>query len=266
MVSRSISFYPKGFTIYIFSLSPFYEMLRLQRLVEEGGCMRRRRIKPVSVLVVASLLVFVAVRCAEAQSGRRAPKPASPSAPAPTPTPEPELARPAQAKTPAQPQISLRILSNIASDIYLSIPAPERMQEWVAKRLRDASALSVTGGEMVSRKEAVNRAKAAKEGFIIFLQFDQIGYYSTTPGSARPNFDDMRINYSVLAPETGKARASGVVYLNDRSTLVGIGRGRNIPVCYPGVSADDYRLIQASLEVAARIMSALGVSAPPVCS
>ena len=226
--------------------------------------MRRRRIKVASVLVVASLLLFGAVRCAEAQSGRRgAPKAASPSAPAPTPEPEPTQA--AQAKTPAQPQISLLILSNISSDIYLSIPSPERMQAWVAKRLRDASALAVAEGESVSRKEAINRAKAAKEGFIIYLQFDQLGIASTAPG-ARPNLDDMRISYSILAPETGKAKASGVVYLNERSTLVGIGRGRNVPVCYPGVSADDYKLIQASIEVAARIMSALSVSAPPVCS
>jgi hypothetical protein len=239
-------------------------MLGLQRLLEEGGFMRRRRIKMASVLVVASLLVFVGCRVAEAQSGRRAPKATSPS-PTVAPTPEPEQAQPARAKTPAQPQIPLLILGNISSDISFSIPAPERMQEWVAKRLRDSSALAVSGGEMVSRKEAINRAKAAKEGFIIYLQFDQLGI-STTPGGARPNFDDMRINYSVLAPETGKAKASGVVYLNERSTLVGIGRGRNIPVCYPGVSADDYKLIQASLEVAARIMSALGVSAPPVCS
>src|SRR4051812_18317965 len=132
-----------------------------------------------TVLVVASLLVFVAGHAAKAQSGRRAPKVTSPSAPAPTPTPETEQATPAQAKTPAQPQISLLILSNISSDIYLSIPAPDRIQRWVAKRLRDASALAVAEGESVSRKEAIDRAKAAKEGFIIYLQFDQLGLASS---------------------------------------------------------------------------------------
>lgn len=224
--------------------------------------MRGTRLNTSSLLVVASLLVFLAAGSIEAQSGRRAPKPASPSVPAPTPQPEP----PAQPKTPAQPQIPLLVLSNISHDMYMSIVSPERIQRWVAKRLRDASALAVAEGESVSRKEAINRAKAAKEGFIIFLQIDQMGFYTTLPGTARPNYDDMRINYSIFSPVTGKAKSSGVVYLNQRSSIIGIGRGQGLPVCYPGVSRDDYMLIEASLEVASRIMNALSVSAAPPCS
>jgi hypothetical protein len=121
-------------------------------------------------------------------------------------------------------------------------------------------------GESVSRKDAINRAKAAKDGFIIFLQFDQIGFDTTMPGSARPNYDDMRINYSIISPVTGKTKSAGVVYLNQRSSIIGIGRGQGVPTCYPVVSRDDYILLQASLEVASRIMNALSVSAPPACS
>jgi hypothetical protein len=223
--------------------------------------MRRKRLETSWLLVVASLLLFLTAGGVRAQSGRRAAKPASPSVPAPTPQPE----RPAQPKTPTQPQISLLILSDISQNINFSIVSPERIARWVGKRLRDAAALAVVEGESVSRKDAINRAKAAKEGFIIFLQIDQMGYFTSAPGSARPNFDDMRINYYVLEPVTGKAKNSGVVYMKDRTSIIGIGRG-GLPVCYPGVSRDDYILIQASLEVASRIMNALSVSAGPPCS
>ncbi|HYO92241.1 MAG TPA: hypothetical protein VEQ40_11420 [Pyrinomonadaceae bacterium] len=223
--------------------------------------MRRTRLETSWLLVVASLLLFLTAHTVHGQSGRRAAKPASPSVPAPTPQPEPT----AQPKTPTQPQISLLILSDISQYINFSILSPERITRWVGKRLRDASALAVAEGDSASRKDAINRAKAAKDGFIIFLQIDQMGYFTTTPGSARPNYDDMRINYYVLEPVTGKTKSSGVVYMKDRSSIIGIGRG-GLPVCYPGVSRDDYILIQASLEVASRIMSALNVSAGPPCS
>lgn len=213
--------------------------------------------------VIAFLLLFLMTDVAEAQSGRRAAKPASPSAPAPAPQPEPS----AQPKKPAQPEISLLILSDISQNINFSIASPERIARWVGKRLRDASALSVAEGDSTSRKEATNRAKAAKEGFIIFLQLDQLGYFTSAPGSARPNYEDMRINYYILEPVTGKAKSSGVVYMRDRGGIIGvIGRGQGLPVCYPGINRDDYILIQASLEVASRIMNALNVSAGPPCS
>lgn len=215
------------------------------------------------LLIAASLLLFLAAGSLQAQSGRRAPKPISPAPPQPTPQPQPP---PAQAKTPVQPQTSVVVLGDISQNIYMSVPSPERISRWVAKRLRDASALAVAEGDSVSRKEAVDRAKASKDGFVVFLQFDQIGFNTTMPGSARPNYDDMRINYTILSPVTGKTKSSGVVYLTSRSSIIGIGRGQGIPICYPVVTRDDFILVEASLEVAGRIMNALGVTAPPACS
>ncbi|HKS28263.1 MAG TPA: hypothetical protein VJS44_10605 [Pyrinomonadaceae bacterium] len=220
------------------------------------------KLRSSGLLVVASLLLLLAADGIQAQSGRRAPKPVSPSVPAPTPQPEP-----AKTKAPTEPQISLLILSDISQNINFAIASPERITRWVGKRLRDASALSVNEGDSSSRKDAINRAKALKEGFVVFLQIDQMGYYTTTPGSARPSYDDMRINYYLYAPVTGKAQSSGVVYMKDsRGIIGGIGRGQGLPVCYPGISRDDYILIQASLEVASRIMNALNVTASAPCS
>jgi hypothetical protein len=225
--------------------------------------MRRTRLGASWLLIVASLLLLLlAAGGVLAQSGRRAAKPASPSPPTPTPQPEPTPTT----KTPTQPQISLLILSDISQNINFAIASPERIARWVGKRLRDSSVLAVAEGESASRKDAINRAKAAKEGYIIFLQIDQMGYFTNAPGSPRPDFDNMRINYYLLEPVTGKAKSSGVVYMKERTSIIGIGRGQGLPVCYPGVNRDDYILIQASLEVASRIMNALSVSAGPPCS
>jgi hypothetical protein len=221
------------------------------------------RLETLSLLAVAFLLVFLAA--AQAQSGRRNPK--GSVSPTPQPTPEQtEPAPPAQAKTPAQPQISLLVLSDISQSLYLSVPFPEKVQTWVAKRLRDSSALAVMEGESANRSEAIKRAKASKDTFIIFIRIDESGNSPAVSRTGRASLDDVSISYSVLAPVTGKAQSSGVVYMNQGSSIIGIGRGRTLPVCYPGVRGNDLLLLQASLEVASRIMSALNVPSPPLCS
>lgn len=218
--------------------------------------MRRVRFDTSSLLLVASLLLlFAAGGALEAQSGRRLPKG---SAPAPTPEPTPEKLQ--TAKTPPQPQIYVLVLSDVSQSLYMSVPYPERAPEWVAKRLSDATALAVTGGGRSGRKEAINKAKASKEGFVVFLQVEDSGLRPT--GSN--NLDEVRISYYIYAPVTGKTQSSGEVYLSQRGNI-GIGRVRTLPACYPVTSNADYALLQASLETASRIMSALNVAEPPLC-
>jgi hypothetical protein len=226
--------------------------------------MRRTRPFPSSLLIFASLLLFLSVQgAALAQSGRRAPKGSGTATPAPTPT-QTEQTPPVQAKAPAQPQISLLVVSDISQTLYLAIPFPERVQTWVAKRLRDSSALAVMEGERANRSEAIKRAKASTDTFVIFLRVDESNAtLIARPG--RPNVGGISIGYFIIAPVTGKTQSSGVVYVNERSTSIGIGRGRSVPLCFPGVRGNDLLLLEASLEVASRIISALDVPAPPLC-
>jgi hypothetical protein len=226
--------------------------------------MRRMRVNTSWPLVAVFLLLFpVAMPCAAfAQSGRRAPK-GSPAPPPPTPA-QTETTPPVQAKSPAQPQISIIVVSDISQSLYLSIPFPEKVQTWVAKRLRDSASLAVIEGERANRSEAVKRAKASTDTFVIFLRVDETG--NNTANSGRANIDDVSIGYYVFAPVTGKSQSSGMVYLNQRSTIIGIGRTGVPPSCYPGVRGNDLYLLQASLEVANRIMSVLHVAASPPCS
>jgi hypothetical protein len=222
------------------------------------------RVKSSSLPAVAFLLVFLMAQGAvEAQSGRRNPK-GSPSPPAP-PTQTEQAPPTPQARIPAQPQIPLLVLIDVSQNLYFAIPLPERVQTWVANRLRESSALSVMEGDGANRSEAIKRAKASKETFVIFLQLEESAASPVISRQGRPNLDDVRIGYTIFAPVTGKAQSSGVFYMNQESSIIGIGRGRTLPVCYPGVRGNDLLLLKGSLEVASRIMSALNVTAPPVC-
>lgn len=220
--------------------------------------MLRLRANSSSLLVMAAfMLLLLAYGAAPAQSGRRLPKGSAPPVPQATPQ---EQTR--QTKTPAQPQISLLIMGNIEQSVHLLVPLPDRVLSWVTKRLRDAPALSPMEGDRANRSEAIKRAKATKDGFIIYLKVDETGYSPMIPGTRRLSWDNVSISYSVLAPDSGKALSSGVVYLGQVKSM---GRVGNLPLCYPGVRGNDLLLLQASLEVAERIMSALNVPAPPDC-
>ena len=222
--------------------------------------MRRIRLNTSSLTIVVFLLIFFATESVQAQSGRRLPKG---SAPAPTPEPSTQPEKLAVTQAPAQPQISLIVMSDISQSLYFSVPFPERVPGWVTQRLRDSQALAVAEGNRANRSEAVKRAKAMTEGFVIFIQLEESGFSPAVSRTGNANIEDISIRYAIFTPVTGKAQSSGVVYLSQRSTI-GVGR-RTTPICYPGVRGNDYALLQASLEVANRIMSVLNVPEPPLC-
>ena len=58
---------------------------------------------------------------------------------------------------------------------------------------------------------------------------------------------------------------TGVVYLNYRQSILDLGRIRTEATCYPNVRGNEYVLLQASLEVARRIMKKFDLPVPPVC-
>ena len=210
------------------------------------------------------LLVILAAHVAQAQSGRRADKRgASPPVPVSVETPAPAKPQP---KKPTEPQTSLLVVLDMAQSLDMAFHFPERIQTWIAKRLSDSSALAVTEGGKDNRKEAITRAKNSTDTFVIWVQLEE-GYYSVDQrsDSSRPNMENFRINYAIYTPVTGKAKDSGVVYLNYRQSIVDLGRIRNEATCYPNVRGNEYVLLQASLEVARRIINKFDLPIPPVC-
>jgi hypothetical protein len=227
---------------------------------------RRMRLNSSSFLLFASLLMFLAVPCAtQAQSGRRTATGKGSATPAPSPAPT-ATPPPAQAGPPIRPQHSLLVLSDISQNLYFSVPFPERVQTWVTKRLRESPVLEVASGDRANRSEAIKRAKASAGSFVLFIRLDETGSSPAMTGTRGANLDDVSISYSLFSPVTGKAKSSGVVYLSQRNTIIGGGPGSTLPLCYPNVRGTDYILLQASLEIASRIMAALNIPETPLCS
>ena len=138
------------------------------------------------------------------------------------------------------------------------------MQTWTVDRLKKSPILDVTLGAPANRHDAVQLARAETEAFIVWLQLEENPLGQAENVGRRPASGEVWINFSLLSPRTGKTKYSGRVFLNQPSAR-GVESGRVVHACYPNVRGDDYLLLQASLEVAARIMDSLEVPLPPVC-
>lgn len=226
--------------------------------------LKTRHLKLAGVPVAFVFLLLAAVGVTEAQSGRRPPKRGGEvqTLPIPEPTVEPKI----QPKTDL-PETFLSVMSDIPQTLYMKFNFPEKMQAWVVDRLRKSSALEVGTDAAATRSEAINRAKKATETFTIFLQLEEDAF-SSSSGTAgnRSNVRNLWINYYIYFPKTGKARQNGRVPLDSGQSISTIGKTRTGISCYPGVYGDDLLLLQASLEVADRIMSNFNVLIPPLCS
>lgn len=209
--------------------------------------------------ILAVVVLTFAANASPGQAGRRLPKRAEvPPTPAATPEPTP------QARPPAKAQFSLKVVSDISLTINLIFPFPEKMQTWTVDRLKKSPILNVTAGAPANRHEAVKLARAETEALIVWLQLEDNPLGQGENVGRRPASGEVWINYSVFSPRTGKARNSGRVVLSQTSTR-GVGSGGVVQACYPRVRGDEYLLLQASLEVAARIVDSLNVPVPPVC-
>jgi hypothetical protein len=211
----------------------------------------------IRAILAAALLTFAA-NASMGQAGRHLPKRVE-APPAPTPTPEPTP----QARPPAKVQFSLKVVSEIYLTVNMIFPFPEKMQTWTVDRLKRSPILDVTAGPPANRHDAVQLARAETEALIVWLQLEDTPLGRPENVGRRPASGEVWINYSVFSPRTGKVRNSGKVVLSQTST--GREGSSVVRACYPGVRGDDYLLLQASLEVAARIINSLNIPVPPVC-
>jgi hypothetical protein len=201
---------------------------------------------------------MISAQTVMSQAGRKLPqgKPATPKS-EPTPSPTPELAK------PTKPQFTLKVVRDIHQTLYLSFPFPERMQEWAVIRLRRSPLLAVSAGDQTNHAEAVKLAKAETEAYLVWLQLEEDPMIKPEVSGRHAPAGQVRINFSILEPVTGKTKYSSVVFLAQSGR--GVGIRTNNSVCYPGVHDDDYLLLEASMEAAARVMEYFKVPLSPVC-
>lgn len=172
-------------------------------------------------LAVVLLLFGVALEAAEAeaQSGRRAAKPSSPvsaTPPAPvspTESPSPEAEKPlAPGQLPSKVQLLV-----VRQPTSKHLHTEDQILASFVKHLNQYENIEATSIGDTKEGQAVERAKAETEAFVILLKFDIDSFQS---GTIIMNSRDLQIEYSVLAPHTGKRQTKGKVYFQ------GIGGGR----------------------------------------
>ncbi|MCU1266267.1 MAG: hypothetical protein JWM21_2585 [Acidobacteria bacterium] len=198
---------------------------------------------------VVFLLFVLLAASAFGQSGRRGSK--SPPVSAPTPEAKPEE-KPVRSD---QPRVSLLVGAN-RGDVFVGVPLYlyDVVLQSCTARLKDSSGVNVeVVTKEMTRSDAGTRAKAAKEGYVIWLNLrgeDQMGSYG---GNLRAVF----IEYMVFEAETGKIKTQGTSYQgNYRQGGVvmepGPGGGNN--------SIIENRMRIAAEDAAVRILKALHIA------
>jgi len=204
------------------------------------------------IIIRSAVCLFFVLVAATAfgQSGRRGSK--SP----PVSVPTPEAKQPDEKPTRSdQPSVNLLVGTN-RGDVFAGIPLYlyDGVLQSCAHRLKDSSAVSVDMvTQEMTRSDAANRAKGAKEGYVIWLNLrgeDQMG-------SSAGNLDGVFIEFVVFEAVTAKVKTQGTSYQGNYrkgGVVMGPGTGRS-----NNVIIED-RLRVAAEDAAVRILKALHLS------
>lgn len=215
--------------------------------------MRIRVFSPSAFAALLVILLFVG--WVSAQSRRRAPATEPPLPPVPSAPADPEPTTTSSNKTTA-PAIPLIVGVNSFTASFDSLPSSfnDYLYGACVNRLRDSGAVAVTASGDMTRKEAIDRAKAQTETYVVWMEaeVDSLGQSRSNRG------DSFFVNYVIFSPQTAKVKASGRVYADTVRAAttgpVGISLptiGRRLPI--------QYRLQLIGAEVADRVLSQFSI-------
>jgi hypothetical protein len=165
-------------------------------------------------------------------------------------------------KEQAKPQRKVSLLVSVEDrDQFSNIPyyLADTALDNCIDRLRDASEISVSSSARgMSRPEAIRRAKAEKELYVVWLQI-----VSDIPeGAKQPKKgpDELYLRYTIFQPGDGKPMAEGRthkgIYRTSGGGMSAPSSSRNNPIY------SDYALKQAAREAADMIMRAFEITPP----
>ena len=196
-------------------------------------------------------LVVLGALTAVAQSGRRSVK-GSPSIAPPTETKEPEK-KPAAADEKQRLDL---IIGASRGDVFSGIPPyfSDSVLLSCSRRFSESRTVRVdVVSKALERPDAINSAKAAKEGYVVWLQLRSD---SNVPGS---DLSDVRIDYWIFESVTAKVKTQGTTYQgayrNGGGVISPRTRGNN-PAIAESLLKDSAR------DAAERILKALHIASP----
>ena len=188
------------------------------------------------------------------QSGRRVRKstPVPESTPESTPTPSPNTV----SEKPKPLFTFLVGLDRFNSFANIPLYAYDGVLRTLAARLAEPQWVHVGASQSeMSRGDAIRKAKAEKEGYVVWLQLSSDSISGNTRNSG--NLDNIVIEYWVFAPTTAKLTTSGRTYTqSQRNRIIIPGPGTS------SIYGDRY-LNRAAQEAADRILAHFRLHAPP---
>ncbi len=198
--------------------------------------------------LVAGFVLILGFGCVStnlAQSGRRGrkvdPVPVSTPEPEPSPTPDAPAEKPKPRFTFLVGVDRYDAFSNLPNYYY------EGVLRSLVARLDDSAVVQVGATQInMSRSDAVQKAKAERDAYVIWLQLELDAMSSNTQNGGTP---DVIIEYAVLAPVTAKQVTSGRTYTQAQRNRGGILNPRG-----SSVYGDRY-LNQAAQEAADKILA-----------
>jgi hypothetical protein len=154
----------------------------------------------------------------EAQSGRHTTKPESPASSTSTLVAKDESAAKDVEKplAPGQLPTKVRLLA-ARQPTSRHLVSEDQIFASFVKQLNRYENIEATSIGDLKEGQAVERAKAETDAFVVLLRFDVDSFQG---GTIILNSQDLEIEYSVLAPRTGKKQTKGEVYFQ------AIGGGR----------------------------------------
>jgi hypothetical protein len=197
------------------------------------------------------LLIAIAFACAtlaEAQSGRR-------STSAPTTAPSVSGPKTVEKTTPKPPKIHLLVGIEQRSP-FLNVPyyLSDTVMENCVRRLADSADIIPNPiSQGMDRVDAVRKAKAEKEAFVVWLQVESDVLDSGREQKNGP--DELYVRYTIFEPVTGKVRQSGRTHQQIYRT----GRGGVSTSNKNSSLYSEYALKQAAREAAERILEAFEI-------
>jgi hypothetical protein len=153
-------------------------------------------------LALLSFAIFVCSTVAQGQSGRRPSQPSSPTSPQ-----KEETADTPPSDDVSVPKIKVLIGRQPTSRHLLS---EDTIYAAFVERLNKQKGIeAVPIGDLKKRDEAIKRARAETERFVVLLQLEIDDYQE---GTIVLNSPDLEIRYLVFSPVTGQQKYKGKVY------------------------------------------------------
>jgi hypothetical protein len=202
-------------------------------------------------LSISLCLLFVAALYgrAQAQSGRRAPRPLSP----PTVTPPPAEPEPTPAAKPElKPQTLIVGMNDQWGSVYIPLYMSDEVWRGFIESFKAYASIRLSTEKRMNRKQAVDRAKKETESFVVLLQ---LGTDDISANIGEAGVDDLVVTYVVFTPGTAKIKDQGRVYARSYRSIL----GTRLPT-----GRASAQLNQAGRETAGRVLSALNIAGPPV--